>query len=120
VTQANTNPELQKVQETETPKLAALQDAKFLNPKLFTRVEVVYQKRNAAGLAAESRRLVELTWQSFTRAGAQLSQPDRVRMKQINEQMAVLSNAFRRKLLAAARGAAFHTDDRAALAGARL
>jgi peptidyl-dipeptidase Dcp len=38
-------------------------------------------------------------------------------MKQINEQMAVLSNAFRRKVLGAARGAAFHTEDRAALAG---
>jgi peptidyl-dipeptidase Dcp len=117
VTQANTNPELQKVQETETPKLAALQDAKFLNPKLFTRLEAVYQNRNAAGLDAESRRLLELTWQSFTRAGARLSETDRARMKQINEQIAVLSNAFRHKLLAAARGAAFHTDDRAALAG---
>jgi peptidyl-dipeptidase Dcp len=31
--------------------------------------------------------------------------------------MAVLSNSFRRKLLGAARGSAFHTDDRAALAG---
>ncbi|HKD05182.1 MAG TPA: M3 family metallopeptidase [Bryobacteraceae bacterium] len=117
VAQANTNPELQKVQEAETPKLAGLQDAEFLNPKLFARVDAVYQKRNAVGLDAESRRLVELKWQSFTRAGARLNEADRARMKQINEQLAVLSNAFRRKLLGAARGAAFHTDDRAALAG---
>jgi peptidyl-dipeptidase Dcp len=117
VTQANTNPELQKVQEAETPKLAAMQNTEFLNPKLFARVDAVYQKRNAAGLDAESRRLVELTWQSFTRAGARLNEAERERMKQLNEQIAVLSNAFRRKLLGAAGGAAFHTDDRSALAG---
>jgi len=117
VAQANTNPELQKVQEAEAPKLAALQDAEFLNPKLFARVDAIYQKRHTAGLDAESQRLVELTWQNFTRAGARLNETDRARMKQINEQIAVLSNAFRRKLLGATRGAAFHTDDRAALAG---
>ena len=116
-TDANTNPELQKVQQTETPKLAALQDAEFLNPKLFARVDAVYRKRKGAGLDAESLRLVELTWQSFTRAGARLNDADRARMKQINEQIAVLSNTFGRKLLAAARGAAFHTEDRAALVG---
>jgi peptidyl-dipeptidase Dcp len=117
VTQANTNPELQKVQEAETPRLAALQDAEFLNPKLFARVDAIYQKRDTAGLDAESRGLVEMTRQSFTRAGARLSEADRARMKQINEQLAVLSNSFRKKLLGAARGAAFHTDDRGALAG---
>ena len=117
VAQANTNPVLQKVQEAETPKLAALQDAELLNPKLFARVDAVYQKRNAAGLDAEARRLVELRWQSFTRAGARLNEADRARIKQINEQIAVLSNDFRRKLLGATRAAAFHTDDRAALAG---
>jgi len=35
VTQANTNDTLQKVQDVETPKLAALQDAIYLNTKLF-------------------------------------------------------------------------------------
>jgi peptidyl-dipeptidase Dcp len=117
VTQANTNPELQKVQEVEAPRLAALQDSAFLNPKLFARVNEVYQRRSVAGLDAESLRLVEVTRQNFTRAGAQLNESDRARIKQINEQIAVLSNAFRRKLLSGSRGAAFHTDDRAALAG---
>jgi peptidyl-dipeptidase Dcp len=117
VAQANTNPQLQKAQEEETPKLAALQDAELLNPKLFVRVDAIYQMRSAAGLDAESRRLVELTWQRFMRAGARLNEADRARLKEINEQTAVLSNTFRRKLLGAARGAAFHTNDRAALAG---
>ena len=37
VVQANTNPTLDKVQADEAPKLAAHQDAIYLNPKLFAR-----------------------------------------------------------------------------------
>ena len=56
VTQANTNDTLQKVQDIETPKLAALQDAIYLNNKLFARVQKIYDARAAlkldAGVAA--------------------------------------------------------------------
>src|ERR1700758_2677290 len=45
VTGANTNPELQKVQTIEAPKLAAHQDAIVLNAKLFERVKAVYDER---------------------------------------------------------------------------
>ena len=49
VTQANTDDTLQKVQDVETPKLAALQDAIYLNSKLFARVEKVYDGARVAG-----------------------------------------------------------------------
>src|SRR5215831_7454102 len=45
LTGANTNDTLEKVQEEEAPKLAALQSEMFLNAKLFKRVEAVYAKR---------------------------------------------------------------------------
>jgi peptidyl-dipeptidase Dcp len=38
---ANTNPDLQKLQETIAPKMAAHQDAIYLNPKLFKRIEAM-------------------------------------------------------------------------------
>jgi peptidyl-dipeptidase Dcp len=44
VTGANINPVLQKVQDEEAPKLAALQDAIYLNAKLFARVEKIYEQ----------------------------------------------------------------------------
>ena len=117
VTGANTNPVLQKVEETEAPKLAALEDAERLNAKLFARIKAVYDKRDALSLDAESRRLVELTYQNFVRAGANLDDEGKSRLKQINEQLSVLSDAFNRKLLAATKAAAFTTTDKAALAG---
>jgi peptidyl-dipeptidase Dcp len=117
VTGANTNPVLQKVQETETPKLTALSDAEKLNPKLFARIKTVYDKRDALKLDPESRRLVELTYLNFVRAGANLPEAGKTRLKQINEQLSVLSDAFNQKLLAATKAAAFTTTDKAALAG---
>ncbi len=117
VTGANTNPVLQKVQETEAPKLSALNDAEFLNAKLFARVKAIYDKRDALTLDPESRRLVELTYLNFVRTGANLDDAGKTRLKQINEQLSVLSDAFNQKLLAATKAAAYTTTDKSALTG---
>jgi peptidyl-dipeptidase Dcp len=58
VTNANLNPLLDKVQQEEAPKLAAHQDSIFLDPKLFRRVEAVYEQRESLKLDPESLRLV--------------------------------------------------------------
>ncbi|HMC92585.1 MAG TPA: dipeptidyl carboxypeptidase II, partial [Allosphingosinicella sp.] len=52
---ANTNPALDKVQEIETPKLSQHQDAIYLNPKLFARVQSVYDRRAKLGLNPEQK-----------------------------------------------------------------
>lgn len=117
VTQANTNDTLQKVQDIETPKLAALQDAIYLNSKLFARVKTVYDERAKLGLDAEGLRLVEVDYRAFVKAGAMLSDADKAKLKKLNEEEAVLSNAFMNKLLAGTKAAAFHADDKAMLAG---
>ena len=63
VTGANLNPELQKVQDIEAPKLAAHQDAIFLDSKLFQRVATIYKQRDFAqarcGIAASGRVLLQ-------------------------------------------------------------
>jgi len=117
VTQANTNDTLQKVQEIETPKLAAMQDAIFLNSKLFARVKAVYDVRASLKLDPESLRLVEVDYRGFVKAGAQLNDADKTKLKKLNEEEAVLSNTFTNKLLAGTKAAAFVTTDKAKLAG---
>ena len=117
VTQANTDPTLQKVQDDVTPKLAALQDAIYLNSKLFARVEKVYDERAKLGLDAEGMRLVEVDYRQFVKSGAKLNDADKAKLKKLNEEEAVLSNTFTNKLLAGTKAAAFHTDDKAMLAG---
>jgi peptidyl-dipeptidase Dcp len=117
VTSANTNDTLQKVQEIETPKLAALQDAIYLNSKLFARVKAVYDVRASLKLDAESLRLVEVDYRLFVKAGAQLSDADKAKLKKLNEEEAVLSNTFTNKLLAGTKAAAYATTDKAKLVG---
>jgi len=117
VTGANTNDTLQKVQDAVAPKLAAAQDAIFLNSKLFARVKTVYDKRASLNLDPESLRLVEYDYQQFTKAGANLSEANKTKLKKLNEEDAKLSNDFLNKLLAAAKAGAYVTTDKSALAG---
>ena len=117
VTSANTNPVLEEVQTIEAPKLAALHDAIYLNPKLFARVKKVYEERTRLDLDAESMRLVEHAYEEFVLAGAALDEADREKLKALNQEAATLSNAFVVKLLAATKAGAYHTVDEWALKG---
>lgn len=117
VTSANTNPELQRVQQIEAPKLAAHSDAIFLDSRLFQRVEAIYKERHALNLDAESLRLVEFYHREFVHAGANLPDTDKAELKKMNEQISTLENDFKTMLLAATQEAAFHTADEAKLAG---
>ena len=117
VAQANTNPALQAVQEAEAPKLAAQSDYMNLNAKLFTRLQVLYDKRATLGLDPESMRLLEWDYLQFVKAGAKLNEADKTKLKQLNEEESVLSTAFTTKLLAATKAAAFTTTDKAKLTG---
>lgn len=117
VTGANTDPELQKVQTIEAPKLAATQDAIYLNAKLFARIKAVYDQRASLHLDPESLRLVEWQYNEFVHNGAALSDADKAKLKKLNEEASTLSNDFIVKLLAATKAAAYSTTDKAALAG---
>jgi peptidyl-dipeptidase Dcp len=117
VTQANTDPELEKVQAYEAPRTAALADAIDLNPKLFARIKTIYDQRASLGLDAESLRLVEYDYQQFVKDGANLSDADKDKLKKLDEEESTLENTFMTKLLDAAAAGAFSTTDRNALAG---
>ena len=100
VTGANTNDALQKVQEYEAPRLSAHEDAIYLNSKLFARVKAIYDQRDTLHLDPESLRLVEFDYQQFVKAGANLSDSDKEKLKKNNEEDSKLENAFMNKLLA--------------------
>jgi peptidyl-dipeptidase Dcp len=117
VTGANINPVLQAVQDAEAPKLAAMQDAIYLNAKLFQRVSKIYEERHSLHLDAEALRLAEYQYQEFVLAGALLSDSDKAALKKLNEEEANLSTSYTSKLLAATKDAAFVTKDKQTLAG---
>ena len=117
VSAANTNPTLQKARAAIAPQLARHSDAIRLNDKLFQRVKTIYNQRQSLNLDPHSLRLVEVEYDKFVHAGANLSEADKAQLKKLNEELATLSNDFNTKLLAATKEGAYHTSDKAALAG---
>ena len=71
----------------------------MLDPRLFARIDAVFQGRHAAGLNAEQLRLVERTHKSFVRAGAARGDKERARLAEINERLATLGTAFSQNVL---------------------
>jgi len=96
---ANSNPQLQKIQEIIAPKLAAHRDAISLNDKLFSRIKSIYQQRKDLKLDLESNRLVEFYYNNFVHSGANLSATDKSKLKKLNKQEASLMALFVNKLL---------------------
>jgi peptidyl-dipeptidase Dcp len=117
VVQANTNDTLQRVQTEEAPRLAAHSDALYLDSRLFQRVHSVYQRRASLKLSTEQNTLVERYHRNFVRAGAQLSEAPKNRLRQLNQEEARLSTDFQTKLLAATKAGALVLDDRLQLKG---
>jgi peptidyl-dipeptidase Dcp len=114
---ANTNPVMQQVEREMAPKLSAQQDAIQLNPALFARIRMLYDKREQLGLDAESRRLLERYYKDFVRAGALLSENDKTRLKTLNAELAALQTTFSQNVLKETNAAAVVVDRRADLAG---
>ncbi len=114
---ANIDDTIQKVRGIVAPKLAALEDSVYLNPKLFNRVETIYKQRVTLKLDPEALRLVERDYDHFVHGGANLSEGDKAQLRKINEELSTLSSTFDDKLLAATKAGAFATTDKSKLAG---
>ncbi len=117
VSQANLDDTLEKVRDIEAPKLAATQDAIFLNPKLFQRIAAIYKERASLKLDPESLRLVDFDYKLFVHSGANLPDADKAKLKKLNEEESTLESTFMSKLLAGTKDGAYHTTDKNALAG---
>lgn len=117
LTGANTNPELQNLQEEIAPKLSALKDGIYLNTNLFKRIEKIYLKRSQLQLDKESKKLLSYYYEQFLLAGAKLSDTDKNLMKSLNAEEATLSAKFTNQLLGAAKSGALIIDKEADLQG---
>ncbi len=117
VAQANSNPQLEKVETAMAPRLAAHNDAIYLNAKLFARVKALYDKRSALKLDAEALQALTIYYKQFVHAGANLDQAGKTRLMAINKQAASLETSFQQKLLAGTKAGGLVLDNKSDLAG---
>ncbi len=114
---ANTNDTLQATDTRTAPLLAQHRDFIYLNPKLFSRVQHLYDHRAELNLNPEQARLLQVQYDQFVKAGAKLSPAKQTDLKKLNTQISNLETKFSQTLLAAAKAGALHVTDKAALAG---
>jgi peptidyl-dipeptidase Dcp len=117
LTSSNTSDELDKIQGEMAPKLSAHQDAIYLDPALYARVDKLYQDRAGLGLDAESLRLLERYHTLFVRAGAKLSDADKDKLRKLNEQISSLTTQFQQTVLKATNDGAVVVDKESDLDG---
>lgn len=94
-----TNPEMQAIERSLAPKLAAHRDTISLNPALFARIAALEEKRDTLNLDAESKRLLWRYHRDFVRAGAKLSEADKTKLKTLNGELATLETNFTQAVL---------------------
>ncbi len=117
LTSAHTNDEIQAIQKEMAPKLAAHSDDILLNAELYDRVKTLYDKRDELELTEAEMKLLEDTHRAFLRAGAQLSEDEQKRMREINERLSTLTTEFQENLLALTKERAVLVEDKAQLDG---
>ena len=97
---SDTNDAIDAIEEEMAPKLAAHQDAINLNPILFARIKNLYDNRDSLGLNSEDAWLLERYYKDLIHAGAHLTDVQRARLKELNEELSKLETQFSKNVLA--------------------
>jgi peptidyl-dipeptidase Dcp len=114
---SDTSDALDTIEEEMAPKLAAHQDAIQLNPVLFKRIKDLYDARESIGLNSEDAWLLERYYKDLIHAGAHLTEAQRDRLKELNEELSKLETQFGKNVLADTNDLAVLVDSLAELDG---
>ena len=106
---------VQRIEQEIGPRLAAHEDAVYLNRALFARVEAVTAQ--AGSLDPEQARLVSEYLRRFVRAGARLDDAGQARMRELNARLSELGTRFSQRLLKDTNDSALLVEDAAELDG---
>ncbi|WP_275315209.1 M3 family metallopeptidase [Tenacibaculum bernardetii] len=114
---ANTNDTIKEIQKELAPKFSKHNDDILLNTALFAKIKTVYNNVDSLQLDAESKHLVKEYYKNFSKAGADLSEDKKEKLKEINSEIASLANDFGKKLLDASKKGGVVITDKEKLKG---
>ena len=115
--EADTDEEMQSIAEEVSPLMTEYSMYVSLNERLFERVKAVYERRSAMALDPDQEKLLEETYRSFVRRGANLSGEDKTLYSKYSEELSLLSLQFQKNSLAATNAFFINVTDPAELAG---
>lgn len=114
---AEKTPEIQQVVKEVTPLLTNYGNDISLNSQLFEKVKKVWNQREQLSLDDESHMLLEKTYKSFSRNGANLSQEDKEKLRAINQNLSDLSINFSENVLNSSNAYSLHLTNEVDLSG---
>lgn len=115
--EADTNEEMQALAEEISPMMTEYSMYISLNEDLFSKVKTVYENRGNEDLKPHELRLLEQTYKSFARGGANLQGEDRQKYAELSEKGSLLSLQFGKNLLAATNAYTLNVTDSTRLEG---
>lgn len=115
--EANSDETMRAIAEEVSPKLTEFSLYISMNEKLFERVKSVYDRKESLGLDEEQMKLLENTYKSFARNGANLPEEKKAEFGEIMEKVSVASLKFGNNSLAATNAFTLEIKDSNDLAG---
>ena len=97
---AETNEEIQKIAQEVSPLLSEFSNDVTLNEDLFNRVKEVYDNRASLALNPEQQTLLGRKYRNFSRNGANLSEKDKLKLREIDKELSRLKLKFGENVLA--------------------
>jgi len=115
--EADATQELQDIAEKVSPMQTEYSMYISLNEKLFERIKTVYNQRESLGLEPDQLKLLEDTYKSFERSGANLNPDDKKKYSEISEKLSLLTLQFQKNQLSSTNNFRMVITSEAHLAG---
>jgi len=91
--------DLKDLAEKISPMGSKFQNDILLNSKLFEKIKFVYKNKKNENLDKEDIRLIDVTYKSFIRNGADLNEKDKEKIRKIDGKLSLLSPKFSNNVL---------------------
>ena len=114
---ACTSDEMQAVSREISPLLSQHSDDITMNAALFKRVKYVYDHQSEEKLDKEQKKLLEETYKSFVRSGANLSADKQEQLRKLNQEISMLQLTFGQNMLSETNAFQLVIDNKDDLAG---
>jgi peptidyl-dipeptidase Dcp len=114
---AETCDEMQKIAQEISPLLTEFSNDIALNEDLFKRVKAVYDQKDNLTLTTEQATLLDKKFKGFSRNGALLNEEDKLKLREIDTELAKLKLTFGENVLAETNNYQLHITNEEDLKG---
>ncbi len=114
---SETNDELQQIAQEVSPMLTKFQNDITLDSILFERIKTVYAQKEKLNLTPEQETLLENSYVNFVRQGANLSEKDKKKFREISTELSKLTLKFGENVLKETNSYELQVTDKNQLSG---